>query len=91
MKTMAWIDRRAARDLYDLAGLATLGALTTKVATLVHRATGWRVDRHTLDAVPAGDWDIQLAHQTRTTPTTRQCLDSVLRAYDPDPVKRRRR
>ena len=81
MKTIAWADRRAARDLYDLAGLAARGALTADVAARVHRATGWRVTRQTLRVSPASNWDIQLAHQTRILPTAQRCLDTVLRSY----------
>ncbi len=81
MKTIAWADRRTARDLYDLAGLAAAGALTAAAATSVHRAAGWRVTRHVLQGSPASDWAAQLAHQTRALPTARQCLDAVLSAY----------
>lgn len=81
MKTIAWADRRTARDLYDLAGLAARGALTVEAAAGVRRATGWRVTRQTLQASPAAEWNTQLAHQTRTLPTARQCLDTVLHAY----------
>jgi predicted nucleotidyltransferase component of viral defense system len=81
MKTIAWADRRAARDLYDLAGLAALGALTAEVAARVHRATGWRVTRPTLQAPPASHWDTELAHQTRSLPTAQECLGTVLNAY----------
>ena len=81
MKTIAWADRRAARDLYDLARLAALGALTADVAARVHRATGWRVIRQTLQVSPASNWNIQLAHQTRILATERQCPDAVLHAY----------
>ena len=81
MKTVAWADRRAARDLYDLAGLAALGALTADVADRVRRATGWSVTRHILQASPASDWDTQLGHQTRSLPSAKQCLDVLLDAY----------
>ena len=81
MKTIAWIDRRAARDLYDLAGLAALGALTADVAARVRRATGWPVTRQILQASAAADWDTQLAHQTRVLPSAEQCLDTVVGAY----------
>jgi predicted nucleotidyltransferase component of viral defense system len=81
MKTAAWADRRAARDLYDLAGLATLGALTADVADRVRRATGWSVTRQILRAFPASDWDIQLGHQTRSLPSVERCLEVVLGAY----------
>jgi predicted nucleotidyltransferase component of viral defense system len=81
MKTIAWVDRHTARDLYDLARLASLGALTAEAAARVHRATGWRVTRQTLGTSPASDWDAQLAHQTRILLSARQCLGAVLDAY----------
>jgi hypothetical protein len=56
MKTAAWADRRAARDLDDLAALARIGALTGEAAGLVKAATGLRVTRElfTSAAVTAG-------------------------------------
>lgn len=81
MKTVAWVDRRAARDLYDLAGLATIGALTADVADRVRRATGWSVTRQMLQVSPASDWDTQLGHQTRSLPSAQRCLEVLLDAY----------
>jgi len=81
MKTIAWADRRAARDLYDLAGLATLGALTADVAVRVRRATGWSVTPQLLQASAASNWHTQLAHQTRKLPSAERCLEIVLNAY----------
>jgi predicted nucleotidyltransferase component of viral defense system len=82
MKTIAWMDRHVARDLYDLAGLAARGALTADVAARVHQTTGWRVTPRTLHALPGLDWETQLAHQTRSLPAARQCLNTVLHAYE---------
>src|SRR5205823_345003 len=81
MKTIAWLDRRTARDLYDLAGLSRIGAVTAEVATLVRRATGWTVTAGLLTTVPVPDWSAQLAHQTRTVPPIEQCFAEVRRAY----------
>ncbi len=81
MKTAAWIDRKAARDLYDLAGLARIGALTNEAATLFHQATGLRITPHLLGKLPALAWESQLAHQTRQLPPADQCLAEVREAF----------
>lgn len=77
MKTVAWVDRHAARDLYDLAGLARIGALDKAAAELFHKAMGWRLAPHAFANLPELDWEAQLAHQTRALPTARECLEEV--------------
>jgi len=81
MKTVAWTDRQAARDLYDLAGLAKIGALTVEAADLFREATGLRVAPHMVARLPRLDWETQLAHQTRLLPSAEQCLAAVRDAY----------
>jgi Nucleotidyl transferase AbiEii toxin, Type IV TA system len=81
MKTAAWIDRKAARDLYDLASLARIGALTNEAAALFRQATGLRITPHLFDKLPAMQWETQLAHQTRRLPPAQQCLAEVHKAY----------
>jgi len=82
MKTLAWADRHAARDLYDLAHLAELGALTHEAAELVRDATGASVQRYEFASLPARlEWQSQLAHQTRDLPTPERCLEVVRNAY----------
>jgi predicted nucleotidyltransferase component of viral defense system len=68
MKTAAWTDRHAARDLYDLWGLALLGALTAEAADQGR-------------CPPRSTGEVQLAHQTRTLPPARECLDRVRESY----------
>ncbi|HCT75365.1 MAG TPA: hypothetical protein DGG94_02790 [Micromonosporaceae bacterium] len=80
MKTVAWADRHAARDLYDLAGLARIGALGAEAADLFHRAMGWRLTPHVF-ALPDLDWEAQLAHQARVLPTARECLEEVRQGW----------
>jgi Nucleotidyl transferase AbiEii toxin, Type IV TA system len=80
MKTLAWIDRHAARDLYDLAGLATIGALTPEAADLFAHATGRPLAAHDFARLPA-DWDTALRHQTGNLPSARECLDAVRDGY----------
>jgi hypothetical protein len=81
MKTAAWADRHAARDLYDLAALARAGALTGEAADLVKGATGVRVTRDLFGSVAVTHWTEQLAHQTRVLPAAEECLDQVRHAY----------
>jgi len=81
MKTAAWMDRRTARDLYDLAVLTRMHALTAEAAHLVHQITGWTVSPYSFDAPPRGEWTEQLAHQTRHLPSAHECLATVRGAY----------
>ncbi|SDG78826.1 Predicted nucleotidyltransferase component of viral defense system [Lentzea fradiae] len=82
MKTLAWSDRHAARDLYDLARLARLGALTEDAADLVHDATGVSVQRYEFTSLPTSlNWQSQLSHQTRDLPDPQWCLDVVRDSY----------
>ena len=67
-KISAWLDRAAARDLFDLHALADAGVLTAEASELVRTTTNW-------SSFPRGvrwpsppseeDWVMQLAHQTR--------------------------
>lgn len=82
MKTLAWADRHTARDLYDLARLAELGALTQEAAKLVRDATGASVQKYEFASLPARlEWQSQLAHRTRDLPTPEFCLELVRDAY----------
>lgn len=82
MKTLAWADRHAARDLYDLARLAERGALTSEAADLVRDATGASVQKYEFASLPSGlDWHSQLAHQTSDLPPPEWCLQVVREAY----------
>ncbi|MEV6608307.1 nucleotidyl transferase AbiEii/AbiGii toxin family protein [Kutzneria sp. NPDC051319] len=82
MKTAAWMDRHAARDLYDLWGLALLGALTVEAADHVRRITGGTVAPYEFRSLPSSlDWEVQLAHQTRNLPSAQECLYRVREAY----------
>lgn len=82
MKTLAWADRHAARDLYDLAHLAELGALTPEAAELVRDATGASVQKYEFASLPVRlEWQSQLAHQTSDLPAPEWCLEVVRSAY----------
>lgn len=82
MKTTAWADRHAERDLYDLSALAELGAIDSAAASLAADATGVRVAQHMFDRLPTGfRWQEQLAHQLKELPDPRQCLRRVRTAF----------
>lgn len=67
-KTAAWHDRRAPRDLYDLWGLARLGALDMHAAELFATLgpTGQPPQRWMFTDPPTTDtWTTELGGQTR--------------------------
>jgi predicted nucleotidyltransferase component of viral defense system len=79
-KTLAWIDRHAARDLFDLAGLAGLGALDREAAALFEVSVGRPLAAHDFTR-PPDDWRVALGHQTGRLPPASECLDLVRRHY----------
>ncbi|HZP52814.1 nucleotidyl transferase AbiEii/AbiGii toxin family protein [Actinocrinis sp.] len=81
MKTAAWLDRRTARDLYDLAALANLGAITSEAAGLYRHIAGVQVTQHYFDRQACGDWESQLRHQTLDPGTPEAALATVISAF----------
>jgi hypothetical protein len=66
MKTLAWADRHAPRDLADLAALAQLGAFDRDAAALVADMAGWRPGPAMFSRLPAATrhaWTTDLTHQ----------------------------
>ena len=83
-KTSAWHDRHAPRDLYDLWGLATRGALDAEAARLFARLgpTGQPPSPWMFDRAPAGtDWASQLSAQTRVQVDPAAALAAVAEAW----------
>jgi len=83
-KTAAWMDRGAARDLYDLWALSTVGAMSAESAALfaAHGQTSgpprsWMFQ----DAPSAMEWRAQLGGQTRLTVSAAEALDAVRTAW----------
>ena len=83
-KTAAWMDRGAARDLYDLWALNKVGALNAESAALfaTHGPTSnpprsWMFKR----APSAVEWQAQLAGQTRLTVSAADALEAVRTAW----------
>lgn len=83
-KAVAWYDRTAARDLYDLWALAGLGALDDEAAGLWRRfgPTGREPSDALFSAGPTEtSWRAQLDGQTRLTVTADQALTVVREAW----------
>lgn len=84
MKLMAWHQRQACRDLYDLAALADIGALTDHAVNLTHEVTHSRIGfsalNHTLIPRVLDSWDTQLSHQMNKPRSAEACLQTVLEA-----------
>jgi hypothetical protein len=84
MKTLAWADRHAPRDLADLAALAELGAFDVAGATLVADMGGWHPIPAMFDHVPDATraaWAVDLNHQMATPPDPDTCLEAVRSAW----------
>lgn len=84
MKTLAWADRHAPRDLADLSALAEIGALDKAAATLVLRMAGWRPMPALFDTIPdltRRAWHVDLAHQMATPPDPDAALAAVRTAW----------
>lgn len=79
-KTTAWFDRAAARDLYDLWALSTIGQLTPEAARLFirHGPTNRPPDDNMFKAAPAeDDWRRDLGGQLRLEITAHEALEVV--------------
>lgn len=83
LKTAAWFERRAPRDLYDLWTLALAGALTTSAAQLfaTHTGLGMPQDHMFSRVSDAQDWQEQLSGQTRLTVSSDEALQVVRSAW----------
>jgi len=79
MKALAWFDRKAARDLYDLEGLSQVSEVTGMVRELIHRITGNPVSQRMLNLKIVGSWQEELSHQTKLEKTEEECLARVLK------------
>lgn len=84
-KTVAWLDRAAMRDLYDLAVLARLGAIDAEAADLFARLGPTAQppsDRHFREMVPDEDrWRRELTGQARLEVTAAEALAQVRAAW----------
>jgi predicted nucleotidyltransferase component of viral defense system len=88
MKLLAWYDRHAPRDLFDLAGLADLGALTEEAVELLRAAVGYgflEVEFRTLPGATLAAWDAELGAQVGELPTAQSCAARVIRGLEAAP------
>jgi hypothetical protein len=84
MKTLAWADRHAPRDLADLAALAELGVFDVAGAALVADMGGWPPIPAIFDRVPDATraaWAVDLDHQMARPPDPDSCLEAVRSAW----------
>lgn len=83
-KTATWTDRRAARDLWDLWALSRVGAIDAGATALYRRygPTNKAPTQRMFDRAPTdGEWQAQLAGQTRLTVTAAEALNAVREAW----------
>lgn len=80
MKLTAWVDRRAARDLYDLYAMAQRGMISVE-ATRLYAAHGQSTrpfQRHIFENPPSDtQWEDELGHQCRLTVTAAEAIAAV--------------
>lgn len=89
MKLMAWHQRQACRDLYDLAALAEIGAISDESVDLTYQVTNSRIGHdalnHRLTPRVLNNWDGQLAHQLHAPRSAHECHDALLAALQSIP------
>ena len=72
------------RDLYDLAALAEIGAITAEAIELTHEVSGTRIDARILDQrIPPRvleQWSFDLGHQIDKPDAPEACLRQVVDA-----------
>ena len=85
MKLLAWFDRHAPRDLYDLAALADAGHIDGGAVDLVRSLAGYRPGSALERSVPRSvesSWQAELGHQASNLSSPSDCLDRVRLALD---------
>jgi predicted nucleotidyltransferase component of viral defense system len=83
-KTATWVDRHAARDLWDLWALNRMGAIDAAAENLYRRygPTNQPPAPHDFTTAPTEvDWQNQLAGQTRLTVSPMYALRAVRDAW----------
>lgn len=84
MKTLAWADRHAPRDLADLAQLASTGGFDLNTARLVYDMSGTWPRPHLFSSLPGptrDSWATDLAHQMLVLPGPDDCLQIAAEAW----------
>lgn len=83
MKLAAYADRHSPRYLFDLAGLAGLGALNDEAESILEMATGVAFSKEEFQRIPtavATAWRTELLHQVAELPDPEECRLRVLQA-----------
>lgn len=85
MKMMAWADRQAPRDLFDLYELARLGYFTQEAPGFVKAITGVTPTRRMFEGpVPKKVrevWGAELGHQRGDLPEPGGCFETIRAAF----------
>jgi hypothetical protein len=85
MKMETYYDRHAPRDLFDLAGLARIGALDAEAEAVLRAASGLRFLHGEFMSVPprtAAAWEVELAHQGTAMTSAEECRATIARSLD---------
>ncbi len=77
MKVSAWFDRHTARDLFDLDALSRMGEVSEQSRDLIEDLFGHQISEELLVRRISGDWQFELAHQTRLERTEEECMTQV--------------
>lgn len=86
MKLLAWLDRAAPRDIYDLAALAEAKMIDEGALRSVRSIAGFTPTSRAITNVPISrvrqEWDNELDHQLRSPKSLDECVAVVQRALD---------
>ncbi len=86
MKLVAWLDRAAPRDIYDLAALAEAGMIDADSLEATRKIIGYRPTASMITNVPMGvvrgEWDAELVHQLADPKSLDECISAVRQALE---------
>lgn len=86
MKLLAWLDRAAPRDIYDLAALAESNMIDRNALQAVHAIAGHTPTSRSITNVAMtkarGDWNTELDHQLGNPKSLDDCIELVRSALD---------
>ncbi|MFT7474222.1 MAG: putative nucleotidyltransferase component of viral defense system [Verrucomicrobiales bacterium] len=86
MKLIAWLDRSAPRDIYDLAALAEADMIDNASLKAAKKIIGYEPKATMITNVPMGavrsDWESELVHQISNPKSLDGCIDLVRRSLE---------
>lgn len=86
MKLIAWFDRFAPRDLFDLAALADASHISADATSMVKQIAGYTPTPQTLGTTVhrtlEETWQAELGHQLTNTRTAADCLSALRSALE---------